>query len=196
MKILFVHQNFPAQFIHLAPALAKLPRHEVRALTINNRTAPPGIEITRYQPSRSNSRDGHPWLLDMESKVIRGEAAYRAALDLKKNGFNPDVIVAHPGWGESLFLKDVWPTARLGIYCEFYYVANGGDTNFDAEFAKKDEAFSCRLRLKNINHDMHFQIADSGISPTHWQRSVFPESFQSRIDVIHDGINTDQVQPV
>lgn len=195
MKILFVHQNFPAQFIHLAPALAKLPRYEVRALTINNRPAPPGVEITRYQPSRSNSRDGHPWLLDMETKVIRGEAAYRTALDLKKSGFNPDVIVAHPGWGESLFLKDVWPAARLGIYCEFYYVANGGDTNFDAEFAKKDEAFSCRLRLKNINHDMHFQIADSGISPTHWQRSVFPESFQSRIKVIHDGINTAQVKP-
>ena len=195
MKTLFVHQNFPAQFIHLAPALAKLPRHEVRALTINNRPAPPGVEITRYQPSRSNSRDGHPWLLDMETKVIRGEAAYKAALDLKKSGFNPDIIVAHPGWGESLFLKDVWPTARLGIYCEFYYVANGGDTNFDAEFAKKDEAFFCRLRLKNINHDMHFQIADSGISPTLWQRSVFPESFQSRIDVIHDGINTAQVKP-
>lgn len=195
MKILFVHQNFPAQFIHLAPKLAQLPRHDVRALTINNRPTPEGIQVTRYQPARNNSREVHPWLLDLESKVIRGEAAFRAATTLRENGFNPDVIVAHPGWGESLFLKDVWPKARLGIYCEFYYLPEGGDTGFDTEFPHRDQDFSCRLRLKNTNHDMHFQIADSGLSPTYWQRSVFPEPFRSRIDVIHDGINTSTVKP-
>jgi len=62
------------------------------------------------------------------------------------------VIVAHPGWGESLFLKDVWPAAKLGIYCEFFYHANGAEVGFDPEFPAKDPGEVCRLRLKNLNY--------------------------------------------
>ena len=114
---------------------------------------------------------------------------------MKTKGYTPDLIIAHPGWGESLFLKDVWPNARLGIYCEFYYHPDEADVGFDPEFPSKDVGDVCRLRLKNLNNLLHFDVVDSGISPTHWQASTFPEPFRSKITVVHDGIDTGAVAP-
>ncbi len=195
MRILFIHQNFPAQFIHLAPALAADRKNDIRVLTPSRRPVPAGVKVHQYTISRANSEKIHPWLTDMETKVIRAEAAFRAALALKQQGFTPDLIIAHPGWGESLFLKDVWPGTKLALYCEFYYQAQGADTNFDPEFSQFEPDLVCRLKLKNANFDLHLLQADAGISPTHYQRSVFPEFFQPNISVIHDGINTEVLKP-
>lgn len=197
MNILFIHQNFPGQFKFLAPELAQ-QGHRVLALTMQKTEAPhwQGVELVSYQATRGNSKDAHPWISDFESKVIRGEACFRAALKLKESGFIPDVIVAHSGWGESLFLKEVWPQTRLGLYGEFYYQVSGADTGFDLEFTARDtQAEACRLRLKNLNNLLHFETADAALSPTHWQASTFPESFRSKITVVHDGIDTQTLVP-
>ncbi len=195
MNLLFVHQNFPGQYKHLAPAMARLPGHRVVAMHINATPAMPGVETRRYSPSRGSTPGVHRWVSDLETKVIRGEAAYQCARQLREEGFTPDAIVAHPGWGESLFLKDVWPQARLGIYCEFFYQPSGADVGFDPEFPTAGEDDACRLRLKNANYQLHFPMAQAGLSPTHWQQSVFPESFRDRIRVVHDGIDTSAVCP-
>ena len=196
MKILFIHQNFPGQFKFLAPALVQ-QGHEVVAMIMQKTDLEvwQGVKLVSYLPNRSSTPNIHPWVSDFETKAIRGEACYRAALKLKNAGFIPDVIIAHPGWGESLFLKDVWPESKLGIYCEFYYHAQGADVGFDPEFPTKDDGEVCRLRLKNLNHLLHFEVADAGISPTHWQASTFPADFKSKITVIHDGIDTKIVAP-
>ena len=193
MKILFIHQNFPGQFKHLAPALAERG-HEVTALTLSKKAAPEGVKVIHYQLGRVNSKDMHPWLLDTESKVIRGEAAYRAANELKAQGYEPDAIIAHPGWGESLFLKQVWPSAKLLAYCEYFYGAKGSEMDFDPEFPPKDDD-ACKVELKNINHLLHLNLMDQGITPTHWQHASFPPSAHSKIAVIHDGIDTQIVKP-
>lgn len=196
MRILFVHQNFPGQFKHLAPALAANPANEVVALTINVHPVNSAqIRVVRYQPTRSSSTSIHPWAADFETKVIRGEAAFRAALELRQRGFTPDVIITHPGWGESLFVKDVWPSAKLGIYCEFFYHSQGNDVGFDPEFPAADPGEACRVRLKNLNNLAHFEFADAGLSPTQWQASTFPEPFRSKISVIHEGIVTTHIAP-
>ncbi len=119
----------------------------------------------------------------------------QAALRLKSAGFVPDIIIAHPGWGESLFVKDVWPKARLGIYCEFFYQPQGSDVSFDPEFAANQPGDAARVRLKNTSNLLHFDMADAALSPTHWQASTFPEPFRSRISVVHDGIDTDALTP-
>ena len=196
MRILFVHQNFPGQFKFLAPALV-LEGHEVTAFTMQ-KSSPAwwqGVRMMYYSVVRGTTPGVHPWVSDFETKTIRGEACFRAALRLKAEGYMPEVIIAHPGWGESLFLKDVWPSSKLGIYCEFHYRSEGADVGFDPEFPATDEGDVCRLRLKNINNMLHFKSADAGISPTVWQRSTFPESFRSRITVVHDGIDTEAVAP-
>lgn len=195
MKILIVHQNFPGQFKHLVPELLKDPRNQVVAFTMNNFTATrPNFRVVSYQAARSTAKDIHPWVAETETKVIRGEAAFRAACKLKDEGFTPDVILAHPGWGESLFLKNVWPQARMVIYCEFHYSTEGKDVGFDPEFPASDTGDTCRVRMKNVNNLLHFDIADVGISPTEWQKSTFPEPFRSKIQVVHDGIDTDAIK--
>lgn len=196
MNILFIHQNFPGQFKFLAPALVA-QGHAVTAFTMQ-KNAPAewqGVKLVSYTASRGTTPDVHPWVSDFETKAIRGEAAFRTALKLKSEGYAPDVIIAHHGWGESLFLKDVWPAAKLGIYCEFFYHPHGADVGFDPEFPPQDAGDVCRLRLKNLNNLLHFEVADAGISPTHWQASTFPESFRNRIAVVHDGIDTEAVAP-
>ncbi|CAN7143936.1 glycosyltransferase [Acidovorax sp. LjRoot118] len=198
MKILFIHQNFPGQFQHLAPALAS-QGHEVLALTMTpaatgGRASWNGVRMVPYMPSRQSTPGIHPWLVDTETKLVRGEAAFRACLELQRQGFHPDVVIAHPGWGESLFVKEVWPDARLAIYCEFFYQAHGADVGFDPEFP--DGPFPrARMRAKNFNNLLHVDLADAGISPTRWQADGFPSPMRDRIAVIHDGIDTDLLVP-
>jgi glycosyltransferase involved in cell wall biosynthesis len=197
MNILFIHQNFPGQFKFLAPALVR-QGHTVVAMTMQKAQQPQwqGVKLVPYAATKGTTPHVHPWVADFETKTIRGEACLNAALQLRAQGFVPDVMVAHHGWGESLFVKEVWPQARLGIYCEFFYHPNGADTGFDAEFAGQNTASeAARLRLKNLNNLLHFDIADAGLSPTHWQASTFPAPFRSKITVVHDGIDTTVVAP-
>lgn len=196
MKILFIHQNFPGQFKHLVPALVG-HGYEVRALTPSHvpELTEQGMVVNAYAIKRGSTPAIHPWVADFETKTIRAEACFRAAIDLRSQGYTPDVIVAHPGWGESLFLKDVWPDARLGVYAEFFYHSGGADVGFDSEFASQDPGDVCRLRLKNLNNLLHFEVADAGLSPTRWQASTFPEPFRSKITVVHDGIDTVALRP-
>ena len=196
MRFLFAHQNFPAQFRHVAPALAA-EGHEVVALAIR-RNVPEswrGVRVVTYQPERQPAQGIHPWVRDFEMQTIRGESSFRAAQALRAEGFSPDAIVAHPGWGDGLFLKDAWPEARFGMYCEFFYRVEGADVGFDPEFPSRDAADLCRVRLKNACNLLHFQVSDAGLSPTEWQASTFPEPMRSRITVAHDGIDTDLVAP-
>lgn len=196
MNILFVHQNFPGQFKFLAPALVQ-QGHTVVAMTMQKSSGTPwqGVKLVHYATSRGTTPNVHPWVADFETKTIRGEACFKAALQMKQAGFEPDVIIAHHGWGESLFIKDVWPQAKLAVYCEFFYHAEGADVGFDLEFPPKDMGDVCRLRLKNLNNLLHFEVAEAGISPTHWQASTFPEPFRSKITVVHDGIDTVSLAP-
>ena len=196
MKVLFIHQNFPGQFKFLAPALAQAG-HDVSAMIMQKVDAPywHGVRLVPYGVDRGSTAGIHPWLVDFETKTVRGEACFRAALRLRETGFVPDVIVAHPGWGESLFLKHVWPEAKLGVYCEFFYRSEGADVGFDPEFPAHDAGEVCRLQLKNLNNFLHFEVADAGISPTEWQASTFPEPFRSQITVVHDGIDTEALTP-
>jgi Glycosyl transferase family 4 group len=164
MRVLFVHQNFPGQYLHLAPALAARG-DDVVALSIERQKPLPGVRGFRYKLRRRSSTDIHPWVADTETKVIRGEAVAQAALELRNKGFAPDVICAHPGWGEALFLKDVFPKTRMLCFIEFYYKAEYADFGFDPEFAKNDVAGRCRLRMKNANSLLNLDAATGASHP-------------------------------
>lgn len=196
MNVLFIHQNFPGQFAHLAPLLVR-QGHRVYAMHLQNRQALScqGVKLLPYGVARSSTPQVHPWLIDFETKIIRAEACFRAALQYKAQGFVPDIIIAHPGWGESLFIKEVWPKARLGVYCEFFYHPQGADVGFDMEFSVGDVGNACRLHLKNLAVLLHKDLADAAISPTHWQASTFPAELRRRMTVVHDGIDTQAVAP-
>lgn len=195
MRVLFVHQNFPGQYKHLAPALAARPENEVVALAISDSPPMAGVTLQRYQVTRGNASGIHPFLGDFESKVIRGEAAARAALDLKAGGFAPDLICAHPGWGEALFLKEVFPDAPMLSFIEFHYRHKGADFRFDPEYADNSIESACRLRIKNAGNLLSLDICDWAVTPTAWQKSSIPSVYHSKVSVIHDGIDTALVRP-
>lgn len=198
MNILLIHQNFPGQYKHLGPALVA-QGHTVFALTLRVKEYAKwqGISIFPYAVTRGSTKNVHPWLADFETKLLRAEACHDAAVQLRdRKGFHPDVILGHPGWGEPLFLRDVWPEARLGLYCELFYRTGHPYTDFDPEFPPRAPAKDAlRLRMKNINNGLHFDIADRGISPTRFQADTFPEPFRKDITVIHDGVNTKRLVP-
>jgi glycosyltransferase involved in cell wall biosynthesis len=190
-KYLFVHQNFPGQFVHVAAALAEAG-HQVVALGITGRNVP-GVQYVRYEPARPPA--GGVVRGDLAAKLVRAEGCASAMLALQAQGFQPDVIVAHPGWGEALFCKDVWPRARLVVFAEFYYTVDGSDYAFDPEFQTDTPAARMRLRLKNTALLHALAAADAAYAPTHWQKSQVPPEFRHKVEVIFDGINTEVVKP-
>ncbi|GGZ03749.1 glycosyltransferase [Pseudoduganella plicata] len=196
-RILFIHQNFPGQYRHLAPALAA-DGHEVVALGMADKAEPlPGVRYVAHKVQvPADVHQQATQLRDMYSKVLRGESAAAALQRLRDEGFTPDIVFAHPGWGEALFVKDVFPRAKLLIYAEYYYQAEGGDAHFDPEFAGDPGVAGLqRLRLRNT-HLLHaMSAADAGLSPTVFQRDRHPAWFRDRISVIHDGIDTDRFRP-
>jgi glycosyltransferase involved in cell wall biosynthesis len=196
LKVLFLHQNFPGQFKHLAPALAHAG-HEVHALLLADKPGMTwqGVQVHTYFPGRSSTPRIHPWIIDIEAKVIRGEAVLHWAMQFKQQGFDPDVVIAHPSWGESLFIKQVWPAARLGLFYEMFYQAEGQDVHFDAEFSKPEISPASRLLIKNAMAVLQHQTVDAAISPTHWQARTYATHMQDKITVVHDGIDTAAIRP-
>jgi glycosyltransferase involved in cell wall biosynthesis len=195
MRVLVIHQNFPGQFGHLTRAWAQRPGWDVRALGRDTAPGLPGFhQLFRYKLARPGHDQQHPYLRQMESATLHGQAAARAMLNLKQGGFTPDVIVAHPGWGETLYARDVYPAARLIHLGEWYYGADGADLGFDPEFPM---GFDDRTRIRTWNalHTLNLTHCDAAISPTHWQRSRHPEIFQPKITVQHEGIDTENLRP-
>ena len=195
-KYLFIHQNFPGQYRHLAPALARSAGNQVVALRIGESLRWQGVDIVGYPVKAPAETAQHPWLSDLQPKLVRAEALARKAVELRDQGFTPDAIIGHPGWGETLLLKEVWPGAPIGLYCEFFYSSHGADVGFDPEFPTTLDpiANGGRLRVKNVNQLLALEDAACGISPTRWQQGLYPERHRSMIDVIHDGIDTEALR--
>lgn len=194
MKALFVHQNGPGQFRHLAPALSRDSGNEVVFISQPGKPKLPGVRHVTYSPHRKVSQGVHGYLASTEAAVLNAQAVARACFDLKKQGFVPDVMIGNPGWGETLFLKDVWPDAALISLSEFFYRGHGSDIGFDPEFPASADTV-LRARIRSGPHLLALDAADAAYSPTHWQKAQFPSVYHDRIQVIHDGIDVDRVAP-
>lgn len=196
MKVLLVHQNFPGQFLHLAPELRRRG-HEVRALTdiVNKRET--GVDTLRYRHDAPKvdapaCRLGRNYTVQSD----RGVTVARACLRLRQEtGYVPDVIFGHSGWGETLFLKEVWPESKLIVYAEFYYRGRGADVGFDPEFGEAgfDQVMIAQGRTAHLGQALLH--ADAGVSPTEWQASTYPPALRRMIEVIFDGVDSEAVQP-
>jgi len=206
--ILFIHQNFPAQFKSLAPKLASDKIYDIHSLSLKSNTSSPELpdhllsinNITHHQYiiEKSSSDSIHLFAQEFETKMIRAEAVAKECFKLKENGLIPDLIIDHPGWGETFFIKEIWPDSKILSYFEFYYNTVNSDVDFDVnEFELPLTGFDlfARLRARNAPGLMSYLGADQLISPTNFQRSTAPKSFQKKINVIHDGIDTDIIKP-
>ncbi|MBD2100808.1 glycosyltransferase family 4 protein [Leptolyngbya sp. FACHB-261] len=194
MRILFLHSNFPAQFRHIATALAKDPNNQVVFGTTRREGSLPGVHKVLYQESRAVHPETHHYVRPLEGAVLQGQAVYRMAQKLKAQGFVPDVVFGHSGWGPTLFIKDIFPQAKLLCYFEWFYHAHGSDADFDPT-DPLDADNEIRIRVKNAPILLDLVSCDAGLAPTQWQRQQFPIELQSKIKVMHDGVDTSFFQP-
>jgi glycosyltransferase involved in cell wall biosynthesis len=195
MKILLLHPNFPAQFRHIATALAQDPRHQVVFGTQQTVGEIAGVTKVLYQAHRAvDPQQMHDYLLTMEAAVLQGQAMYRVARDLKHQGFVPDVVYSHTAWGASLFMRDIFPQAIHLRYFEWFYHARGTDSDFDPA-APMDVDTELRTRIFNAPILLELANCDRGLAPTIWQRYQHPHEFHRKIDVLHEGIDTNFFQP-
>jgi glycosyltransferase involved in cell wall biosynthesis len=194
MKILCVHQNFPGQYLHIARHMGAQPEHQVVFITQRQDGELPGVRKIAYKPRRTISPQVHHYLRESEAAVLNAQEVARVAMDLRKAGFIPDVMLGHNGWGEIWYLKDIFPEAPLIGYFEFFYRMHGADVGFDpAEPITPDTA--PRLRTKNLGNLLALDTADLGQCPTEWQKSVYPRRYHPILNVIHEGIDSTVVKP-
>jgi glycosyltransferase involved in cell wall biosynthesis len=170
MKILFVHNNFPAQYRHLVAALGRDPEMQMAAIGSQTARGTSEIKLLKYSMDIADVSATHPFARRFDLECRRAEEVLYSLSSLAASGFVPDLILGHPGWGETLPLK----TLEFPI--------SGLDGNV-------------ALHLKNAATLLALSDCDCGISPTKWQRSTYPTHFQDKIEVIHEGVDTNVAKP-
>ena len=195
MNVLFVHNNFPAQYLHIAHALARDPQTRIAAIGSSTAQEMNGVRLLKYNLKNIDVSATHPFARRFDIECHRAEQVLYALSSLASSGFVPDLIMAHPGWGETLPLRAIFPNACILLYCEFFYGNKGRDVGFDPEFPEIGVDGHVALHIKNASTLLALADCNFGVSPTAWQRSTFPEEYQRKITLIHEGVNVDIVKP-
>jgi glycosyltransferase involved in cell wall biosynthesis len=194
MNYLFIHQNFPGQYRHVVQDLASEAGNTVYFITQPNNNSMSGVHKITYPKDRRGPVNCHAFSAEIDRAIYTGASVADVCRTLVEQDFRPDLIVGHGGWGETLFVKDVFPDVPLLANFEFFYHATGADVGFDPEFSSIFNDPS-RLRVRNAVHLLNFQAVDWGHSATRWQRDLHPTEMHPRISVLHEGVNTQLVRP-
>lgn len=194
MNFLFVHQNFPAQYQHLVRHLADQPGNRVYFITQPNDNFMEGVTKVVYPKPSSDHTVCHPFTLEIDTAIRTGLSVASACRTLRDQGFVPDIVIGHSGWGEMIFIKDVFPDTPALSYFEFFYHTDGVDVGFDQEFSSifGDPA---RLRVRNTVNHLTFDAVEWGHTATRWQQSLYPPELRRRLTALHEGVDTDLVRP-
>lgn len=162
----------------------------------------PGVQTLHYEspdqaaatPPIGATPPAHAWSTGFNAAVRRGQCVINTLATHKREGFEPDVILAHPGWGDAFYVRDFFPGARVVGLFEYFYRPRGADVGFDPEFPTGiDDIF--RLHTNNATQLLALESCDAAICPTPWQKSLFPSAYQSQLRVIHEGIDTTVATP-
>lgn len=194
MRILFLHDNFPAQFGVFGTYLAR-QGWEPWFGTQREGASAPGIKTFSYKPHRSITDNIHPYAVNFERAVLTGQAMAREGLALKRKGFSPDIVMAHSGWGPGLFVKDVWPDAKYVGYFEWYYRREAPDVAHFHSSQQQPTDSQLRARARNGAILMDLAACDAALCPTAFQKEQFPDCFDDKLKVLHDGIDTEYYAP-
>ena len=195
VDILFVHTNFPGQFKGIAQHLTQRPDMRIHAIGSRTAAAMSGVNLSRYSVSTDDLAASHSLARRFEIECRRAEQIIYAANALRLNNVEPKLIFVHPGWGESIPLREVFPQARIITYCEFFYRTRGADLGFDPESGQLGIDGAVRVSLRNASTLLALADCDAAIAPTRWQRSLFPAEYHGKIRLIHDGIDTKRLAP-
>ncbi len=194
MRYLFVHQNFPGQFLHLVRHLTRQGDNEVVFISEPNSNAMPGVRRIFYKMPRGAAPETSPAAQEFEIATLRADMVANMARSLKDLGFVPDIIIGHHGWGELLNLPDVYPDVPMLGYLEFYYHTDRFDIGFDPEFPN-DPVMYPRVRAKNAVNLIALNNHGWGQTPTLFQKSTYPAWAHDRITVLPEGVDLEACAP-
>jgi glycosyltransferase involved in cell wall biosynthesis len=187
-KILFIHNNFPGQFPHIASA-ARAAGYQIAIIGSPSAKDFEGVTPWRWSISRGTTKGIFEDATRAEADLIRAAAAATQARKLKASGFVPDLIIGHPGWGETVHISVIFPGVPIVLFGEFFYLPVGGDVAFDPEFEKRNDAQDMRVHAKNATMALAYAHADVIMCPTAFQASTFPVGLRSRIRIVHEGVS-------
>ena len=195
MKFLFVHQNMPGQYRELVKWLVGQGGHEIVFLT-QRKDAPNvnGVRNVIYTTHHKAAEDAYGLSKTWENAAGNGYGAVRALEKIVADGFMPDIVIGHVGWGELSFFREVLPDTPIIGFFEYYYSVRGGSVGFDPEYPIGADA-PFIMASNNTVPLYNLEQVTLGHSPTYWQRDRFPKSFHDRLYVCHDGIRTDTIRP-
>jgi glycosyltransferase involved in cell wall biosynthesis len=194
VKYLFVHQNFPGQYLHIVRHLLEDKTNEIVFISEPNGNAIPGVRRVNYVLPPVNNDSTHANAREFNTATSRSEIVAEVARNLKTLGFTPDIIIGHHGWGELLNLPDIWPHAPILGYFEFFYSPTGQDVVFDSEFPVGEAQFP-RIRAMNIINLLALSLNQHGQTPTQWQLTRYPEWAQPQIRLLREGARLDLCCP-
>jgi len=194
VKYLFVHQNFPGQFLHIVRRLVASGEHDIVFITEPNANVINGVRKVPYRPPRGPSAETHVALRELDVAMRRADAVASTAANIKHLGFDPDIIIGHHGWGELLNIRDVWPKPPLLGYMEFFYHTQAADVGFDPEFPA-DPGDYPRIRAKNAVNLLALNLGGHGQTPTKWQLATYPDWARSRITLLPEGVDLKRAKP-
>ena len=177
MKLLFVHQGFPGQYVHILHALEAQGGHDLVGLGMEANLT--GLQKRSLLPVRTWARKPgrvKPKGTDIESKVIRAEACANAALQLKQQDLLNCLVTQA---GENYFLKDIWPNVPILMYQGFSTIRVA--LIMTMELQQEPEWTDCEcIRIKTANQLLNLESSTWNITPTEFQRSTYPEAWRNR----------------
>jgi glycosyltransferase involved in cell wall biosynthesis len=194
VKYLFVHQNYPGQYLHLIRHLTEDPANEVVFISEPNRNILPNVRRLLYSPPAPDQRGVHLSARDFDLACYRADAVGAICANLDRLGFRPDIVLGHHGWGELLNITDIWPNVPMLGYFEFYYEVDGQDVDFDPEFPMPRDRYP-KIRSMNVVNLLAFALGKHGQTPTHWQWTRYPTWARPAIRVIREGARLDVCKP-
>ena len=193
MRYLFIHQNFPGQFLHLVRRLVLDPDNHVLFISEPTENGIPGVRNFTYVPPVANAGTFDE-AQEFEAALLRARIVQTLGERLRALGFRPDIIVGHHGWGELLNLRDVWPGVPVLGYFEFFYRTEGLDVGFDPEFMDPPGGLA-KVRAKNAINLLALESPGHGQTPTQFQLSTYPVWAQERITLLPEGVNLVACRP-
>ncbi len=187
MKILFIHDNYPAQFGAIGSWLAG------RGWDVKFATAWTGGDSTdrrfiRYAAHREPTEGVHPYAAHFEKAAINGQAAARSFITAREAGYVPDIIMAHSGWGSGMFARNIWPEAKFVAYLEWWYNYPATD-----DLSLGTHKYNLHTALRQTTRNLPFHLDMTGaalcLCPTEYQASQFPDDIRPKLTVLHDGVD-------
>jgi glycosyltransferase involved in cell wall biosynthesis len=194
VRYLFVHQNFPGQYLHLLRHLGADPANEIMFISEPNTNSLPNVRRVLYSTPTPDQDKVHPTAKDFDLACHRADLVAARAANLQRLGFTPDIVIGHHGWGELLNICDVWPDVPLLGYFEFYYATDGQDVDFDPEFPMQRDKFP-KIRAMNTVNLLALALGQHGQTPTEWQQTRYPDWARPSIKVIREGARLEVCRP-